>query len=115
MKSIVKTPEARTALVSYGGFVSLKLAAHAPDRIDRFVLLVPAGVVGGPVLDGFFKLALPMLMYRAFPSEKRLTRFVQNLLRRPATTGHSTLARPSAVSTSTCECRRSPGPRNSRG
>ncbi len=73
-------PKAHVIGVSYGGFVALKFAAHAPSRIDRFVLLVPAGVVGGPVFDGFFKLGLPMLMYRAFPSEKRLARSVQNLL-----------------------------------
>lgn len=76
-------PKAHVIGVSYGGFISLRLAAHVPERIDRLVLLVPAGVVGGPVLDGFFKLALPMLMYRAFPSEERLARFVQNLLTTP--------------------------------
>lgn len=76
-------PKAHVIGVSYGGFISLRLAAHAPERIDRLVLLTPAGVVGGPVLEGLFKVALPMLMYRAFPSEKRLARFVQNLLTTP--------------------------------
>jgi pimeloyl-ACP methyl ester carboxylesterase len=72
--------KAHVVAVSYGGFIALKLAAHAPARIDRLVLLVPAGVVNGPPLDGLFKLGLPMLLYRAFPSEKRLARSVQYLL-----------------------------------
>ncbi|WP_257461229.1 alpha/beta fold hydrolase [Archangium lipolyticum] len=72
--------KAHVIAVSYGGFVALRLAAHAPERIDRLVLLVPAGMVSGPPLDGFFKLGLPMLLYRAFPSEKRLERSVQHLL-----------------------------------
>jgi pimeloyl-ACP methyl ester carboxylesterase len=73
-------PRAHVIGVSYGGFVALRLAAHAPERIERFVLLVPAGVVEGPVVDGLFKVALPMLMYRAFPSEKRLARSLRHLL-----------------------------------
>ncbi|HLL55521.1 MAG TPA: alpha/beta hydrolase [Myxococcaceae bacterium] len=69
--------------VSWGGFVSLRLAAHAPERIDRLVLLVPAGIVQGSAVDGFFKLGLPMLMYRAFPSRERLERMVRHLLTTP--------------------------------
>jgi 2-hydroxy-6-oxonona-2,4-dienedioate hydrolase len=76
-------PKANVLGVSYGGFITLRLAAHAPERIEKLVLLVPAGVVGGPLFDGLFKLGLPMLMYRAFPSEKRLARSVQHLLTTP--------------------------------
>jgi pimeloyl-ACP methyl ester carboxylesterase len=76
-------PKAHVIAVSYGGFVALRLAAHAPARIERLVLLTPAGMVNGPPLDGFFKVALPMLVYRAFPSEKRLTWALQHLLTTP--------------------------------
>ncbi|TMQ04633.1 MAG: alpha/beta hydrolase [Deltaproteobacteria bacterium] len=66
--------------VSWGGFVAIRLAVCAPERIDRLALLVPAGVVGGPVWAGLTKMALPMLMYRLWPSQRRLQRFLRHLL-----------------------------------
>ncbi|WNG38707.1 alpha/beta hydrolase [Archangium violaceum] len=66
--------------VSWGGFISIRLAAFAPERIDRLVLLVPAGVVKGSSWEGFTKLGLPMMLYRLSPSEQRLKAFVRHLL-----------------------------------
>jgi 2-hydroxy-6-oxonona-2,4-dienedioate hydrolase len=66
--------------VSWGGFVAIRLAACAPERIDRLALLVPAGVVKGPAWAGFTKLALPLLMYRLAPSERRLDKLMRHLL-----------------------------------
>ncbi|RKH38724.1 alpha/beta fold hydrolase [Corallococcus sicarius] len=66
--------------VSWGGFVAIRLAAVAPERIRRLALLVPAGVVNGPVWAGFTKVALPMMLYRMSPTERRLQNFVGNLL-----------------------------------
>ncbi|XXF78957.1 alpha/beta hydrolase [Myxococcaceae bacterium GXIMD 01537] len=66
--------------VSWGGFVSIRLAAFAPERIERLVLLVPAGVVNGSAWEGFTKLGLPLMLYRLSPSERRLKALVQNLL-----------------------------------
>ena len=66
--------------ISWGGFVSIRLAALAPQRIKRLVLLVPAGVVTGPSWAGFTKLGLPMALYLMAPSEQRLRRFTQHLL-----------------------------------
>ncbi|MFT3765284.1 MAG: alpha/beta fold hydrolase [Minicystis sp.] len=65
--------------VSWGGFVARKLAEHAPERIDRLALLVPAGFVGGPAWKGFKEMGLPMTMYLAFPSEARLMRLARAL------------------------------------
>jgi pimeloyl-ACP methyl ester carboxylesterase len=62
--------------VSFGGFVARKLAEYAPDRIDRLVLVVPAGIVNGSFLAGLTKVTIPMLMYRSFPSRNRLLRFL---------------------------------------
>ncbi|MBS2028933.1 MAG: alpha/beta hydrolase [Deltaproteobacteria bacterium] len=73
-------PRAHVLGVSWGGFAALRLAAHAPARIDRLALLVPAGMVASPAMDGLFKVGLPMMMYRAFPSPARLERFLRHLL-----------------------------------
>jgi pimeloyl-ACP methyl ester carboxylesterase len=71
---------AHVVAVSYGGFVAIRLAAHAPERIQRLVLLVPAGVVNGSGWAGLTKLIIPMALYRMAPSEQRLQAFVRNLL-----------------------------------
>ena len=62
--------------VSWGGFVALRAAKVAPDRIDALVLLVPGGVVNGSAWAGFTTLGWPLLVYRLAPSEKRLRRLV---------------------------------------
>lgn len=65
--------------VSWGGFVAIRLAACAPERIDRLALLVPAGVVQGPAWAGLTKLLLPMMMYRLWPSPRWFARFLRHL------------------------------------
>lgn len=72
----------RTRLVgvSWGGFVSLRLAALAPERLERLALLVPAGLVNGPAWPGLSKVAWPMLRYRLRPSEAHLRALVEHLL-----------------------------------
>ncbi|WP_163861640.1 alpha/beta fold hydrolase [Myxococcus eversor] len=66
--------------VSWGGFVSIRLAAISPERIDRLALLFPAGVVNGSHWEGLTKVAIPMMLYRMSPSERRLKAFVRHLL-----------------------------------
>ncbi|NTX01059.1 alpha/beta fold hydrolase [Myxococcus sp. CA040A] len=66
--------------VSWGGFVSIRLAAIAPERIDRLALLFPAGVVNGSHWEGLTKVAIPMMLYRMSPTERRLKAFVRHLL-----------------------------------
>ena len=73
-------PEARVVAVSWGGFVAIRLAALAPQRITRLALLVPAGMVSGSAWEGFTKMGLPMTMYLLAPSEARLRKFVKHLL-----------------------------------
>ncbi|KYG00588.1 alpha/beta hydrolase, partial [Sorangium cellulosum] len=72
-------PRAHLLGVSWGGFVALRMAEVAPARIDRLVLIVPGGVVSGPVWQGLTRVAIPMVLYRAFPSEDRLARLVSGL------------------------------------
>ena len=66
--------------VSWGGFAATRFAAHAPDRIERLALLVPAGIVNGKVLEGIFKLGWPMARFRRSPTEANRARFLGNLL-----------------------------------
>ncbi len=61
--------------VSWGGFVATQTAAAVPERVIRLSLVVPAGIVGGSLWQGITKLAIPMAMYRAFPTEARLRTF----------------------------------------
>ncbi|MDP1829148.1 MAG: alpha/beta hydrolase [Archangium sp.] len=73
-------PRAQVVAVSWGGFVAIRLAALAPRRITRLVLLVPAGLVSGSAWAGFLKMGLPMALYLMAPSEARLQKFVKHLL-----------------------------------
>jgi pimeloyl-ACP methyl ester carboxylesterase len=69
--------------VSWGGFVAIRLAACAPRRIDRLALLVPAGMINGPVWAGLTKMAWPLWTYRLRPSPRRLERLLRHLLTTP--------------------------------
>lgn len=66
--------------VSWGGFVSLRFAAVAPERLTKLVLLVPAGLVNGPLWAGFTKVAWPIMRYRKNPTPERLQAAMQNML-----------------------------------
>lgn len=68
---------------SYGGFISRKLIEIAPERIDRLVLLVPAGVVGGKVWEGLTKAGIPLLFYKLFGSKGSLEDLLDGLMTTP--------------------------------
>lgn len=60
-----------------------RLAVVAPERIERLVLLTPAGLVSGPAWAGLWKLGLPMMLYRRFPTEARRAKLFRHLLTTP--------------------------------
>ncbi|HVK13443.1 MAG TPA: alpha/beta fold hydrolase [Gemmataceae bacterium] len=66
--------------VSWGGSIARKTASLAPDRVRRLVLMVPAGLVTGPVWAGLTRMGVPLAMYRLFPTERRLRKFLGGLL-----------------------------------
>jgi 2-hydroxy-6-oxonona-2,4-dienedioate hydrolase len=66
--------------VSWGGFVARLLASSAPDRVSRLALLVPAGIANGSHWKGLTRMALPLLRYRLWRSERNLRRFLDPLL-----------------------------------
>lgn len=65
---------------SLGGFMAQKLAAYAPERVDRLALAVPAGITVNSLWPLFKAITLPMIAYRLFPSRKRLLRFLEPMM-----------------------------------
>lgn len=66
--------------VSFGGFVARLTAATAPDWVRRLALLVPAGIANGSHWRGLTKMALPLLRYRVWRSERNLRRLLDPLI-----------------------------------
>ncbi|HEY1101665.1 MAG TPA: alpha/beta hydrolase [Myxococcota bacterium] len=65
---------------SWGGVVCLKAMQSHPERIDDVVLLVPGGIVSAPASVAVPRVAIPMLLFRMFPTPKRLRAFVKHQL-----------------------------------
>jgi pimeloyl-ACP methyl ester carboxylesterase len=66
--------------VSLGGFVARKFASAFPQKVNKLVLVVPAGIVQGSVVKGLMKMAVPMLKYKFNQSEANLRAVVNFLL-----------------------------------
>lgn len=73
----------RVVGISWGGFAAVRLAAAHAARIEALALLVPAGIVGSPMWDGWVRVGWPMTKYVLFPSDARLHGFLRNLLTTP--------------------------------
>jgi 2-hydroxy-6-oxonona-2,4-dienedioate hydrolase len=68
---------------SFGAFVAQKLAELAPARIDRLVLLVPAGIVSTPLLRATTQAGMPLLLHRTLGSTAALGRLLDALMTTP--------------------------------
>jgi pimeloyl-ACP methyl ester carboxylesterase len=66
--------------ISYGAGLAMRLAGVAPERIAALALIVPAGIVSGPLGALLTRIALPLLAYRLAPSPQRLARATAPLL-----------------------------------
>jgi 2-hydroxy-6-oxonona-2,4-dienedioate hydrolase len=78
----LELPRVGVVGVSWGGFVALRLAAHAPHRIEKLALVAPAGVVRSP-LSSFFRMGWPMSRYLAAPDPRRLEALMAQLFTTP--------------------------------
>jgi pimeloyl-ACP methyl ester carboxylesterase len=67
---------------SYGAAILLRLAELSPDRIERAVLHVPAGIAQAPLWQ-LVRVGLPMLLYRWRPPGADLQRIVAPLCSEP--------------------------------
>jgi len=76
-------PRAHFYGASLGGFILRKLAEVAPARIDRLALLVPAGIISGPLLQGITRSGIPMALYRTTGSKAALKRFLDSMFTTP--------------------------------
>lgn len=66
--------------ISLGGFICRKYATLYPDKVEKLILIVPAGIVQGSVPKGLMKLAFPLIKYKIRPTEKNLRKLVMNLI-----------------------------------
>ncbi len=70
----------RTACLgaSMGGYIALKLAQHAPERLSALSLWVPGGLVSTGAWDGM-RLGLTSFLAYSFPSEARTRKLFDQL------------------------------------
>lgn len=66
--------------ISLGGFICRQYASIFADKVEKLILIVPAGIVQGSVPKGLMKLAFPMIKFKINPSEKNLRKLVMNLI-----------------------------------
>ena len=62
--------------VSYGGFIVQRLLQHASQRVERAILIVPAGFVNGSGFKSLLNVFLPMMKYWRSKSDKDLLKFM---------------------------------------
>ncbi|WP_190811309.1 alpha/beta fold hydrolase [Flagellimonas sp. S3867] len=62
--------------ISYGAFLLQKLIQFAPERINKVILVVPAGIVNGDFLNSMSKLTFPLLKFLVTKTEKSLVQFM---------------------------------------
>lgn len=79
----LRLPRAHFYGASLGGYILRRLAEVAPDRIDRLGMLVPAGIISGPLLQGIKRSGIPMALYRATGSKAALKRFLDSIFTVP--------------------------------
>ena len=68
---------------SYGGGILLNLAATAPEKIGKAILMVPAGLTSPPMGPMMSKIVFPMLMYMTTHREKWLRKTVSAMGNHP--------------------------------
>ncbi|AIQ17485.1 hypothetical protein H70357_13060 [Paenibacillus sp. FSL H7-0357] len=57
---------------SYGGGILIRLAAYAPERIEKAVFLVPSGIAGGKMTGMMRKILIPLAVYKVISTDKNL-------------------------------------------
>lgn len=63
----LKIEQADVFGASWGGPIALRAARRMSPRIRKISLMVPAGIVQGPILKAIVKIGWPMMRYRSLP------------------------------------------------
>ena len=69
---------------SYGAGILLNLAAYAPEKIGKAILVVPSGFASPPLLPLLTQIGLPMILYLVTHSRAWLVRSLSALYPEPA-------------------------------
>jgi pimeloyl-ACP methyl ester carboxylesterase len=69
---------------SYGGGILLNLAAYAPTKIGKAILVVPSGLTPLPLLPMITRIGFPMIMYRMTRKHSWLIRNLSALYPNPS-------------------------------
>lgn len=65
---------------SYGGGIALRLAAYAPERIERLILFVPSGIKNAGLFS-MAKIGLPTIGYMLRPSsDEKLKKAISSMM-----------------------------------
>lgn len=62
--------------ISWGGHLAMCTAAGLPERVQRLVLVVPAGLVASPAWPSLWNVALPLAIWRLTGREASLQAFL---------------------------------------
>lgn len=67
----------------WGGSILIRLASFAPERIVKAILIVPSAIANNSTFRIIKDLAIPMIAYRMFPTQKRLLRAIHPIASEP--------------------------------
>jgi len=62
--------------VSYGAYILQKLMIYKPERLDKCILIVPAGLVNGYLGSSLKKLTFPLIRFMITKKDKHLKSFL---------------------------------------
>lgn len=62
--------------VSYGAFILQRLMAHAPEKVEKGIFVVPSGLVDGPLFRSMKELTWPLIRFMITKKDKHLIAFM---------------------------------------
>lgn len=66
--------------ISYGAYILQKIMIHRPNLISKAIMVVPAGLVNGKLIESMVHLTVPLTKFMITKNEKHLKRFVSSFV-----------------------------------